>query len=1657
MEEKMESEQSMSGASSSSSESSSGSSDSDELLETVRILGQTLELPQELCEDYTVFKEFFSMKTWEALEDQHKEQLMKYLPKFPDNDEEEKEKTIEMLFNHEPFHFTSPFGDFYNNLKHGNYRPDIAKMRKFLKKARAKQQKHKIKSYYAKLLPEVLISRERLLAASKAAPPGPTPRLPLLPSKPSSKNNYKPLYLRARQRYFEELAAIRGEVGGDESDDENYPDGPPEQTTKKRKHVSGQNSDSNVSGTLGGSDSPHPTSLDCLKNILAAHRMRRMHRENHPELNTVGITLDDIKQRVALVNGAKKIMFGGQKPETPIQKLRRGSKKDKVKHDIKSIKRNKEEPQDNIDSRPLLPNIKIKCEQEESDSESSSFVDPVTSPKHSNKLLENIDIKQEVDVKYSNISNINYNELKLENIVKQEPQDPMMSVHGSKINQPVPIKLEDLDGIDMMALPVEIADDSGEVVAVDTTGEDTEEHLLDTDESLTEITHANFLSLVRALFPARAAHRASKQQLHARCAAVMRSPIAPLNTWYSLSDDWCAELDSALDFLAGERGPHPDDFVPYLQFIPETQMYQWIGAGRDCDALLGRLCERWLRAAPAPPAAPASVSAPASVPAAAPTSASAAVAEPPPSRYPTSWTVRPPTNAEIAEFRAQERRRFASAGKPFTYVQHGYKSVVGPVCRSSAEAAGVTSAAAILAVERPRGVTLVALLRDALARLPNGEGNRHHILTMLKMSQWIMPCSDQSLLSVVSSTLDKLQAVKRDPIVKYDQRTALWTYLYRHRNEEDWLKQGGARGRRSGGREAREGRGARGKSARPRGPPLFTGDLDIGTVEEVIENASDSDVDVEDSGGAAGAPQLSSAQLLMQAQASQGKLQTPPPSKSKGKLIATSPKTKLTVPPKQVPKQSNLMTQSVKQATLLSQVKQASLIQTSKQSSTPHSVKQVPSLVQSKQATLPTSTPKQTSLMAQSAKQASLIAQATKTHVAQALKQNVAKAATIIQSKQVNVAKQSAQSPKSTFGSQPVKPIVQLPVKQGVVVQSSSSTTQAIPVTKSILPVISTPHKSPLIKQRPLQKTDPTQPPSSTTGASQQTTSSIVIQPTVTVPALQTQNKLVQGTRSLLIRPPAVQTTVTAAVSASTQNAAAARRGVVRVLSPAAPSSGKSLISPRALMQQGTTIANKKRPSLPNAASVTTIAQSTASATVVVSSVPTVVTSSVPTRTVQLAGGRTVQLASNQTVHLPGGQSVQLSAGHTLQLSSLQLPAHSVRLPSGQTVQLASPPTVQTVRALSTTTTKNASPRSHQTSGTVKNIQTSQSTVQIPVSTVQLAGQTVQIAGQTVQLAGQSVQLTGHTVKLPSGQSVQVASQGVIPTQSVQLPSGQTVQLASGNMQTVQLGSNVQLSSGQSVQTPNAQSVQLGSQTVQLSGQTVQLAGGQTVQLPSGQTLQLSSGQTVQLSSGQTIQLASGQTVQLANQQTPKPITQVVRSQASGEKSTQPIVAKLLTNAQGQMISLEGVVGPRLQQLQQLQQLQLAGPRPRAAVRVLAPARPLLLAHKPLHNIILQQSDGSAIRVTSSGGAATSQTIVLSNIGAQAVTTSTTTTPVLKLQQVNPIQQVKLAQGIKIQGGSATVPTSSGVRSVLMDGQQLKLVGGRHVLARILRPAHPPQ
>lgn len=87
-------------------------------------------------------------------------------------------------------------------------------------------------------------------------------------------------------------------------------------------------------------------------------------------------------------------MFGGAKSESPVQKMKRGPKKDSISRgkvsEGKSMKKIKEE--NDVDGK--TPTTKIKYENE-SDSESSLFVDSTTSPKPSTSL-DQVEIKQEV-------------------------------------------------------------------------------------------------------------------------------------------------------------------------------------------------------------------------------------------------------------------------------------------------------------------------------------------------------------------------------------------------------------------------------------------------------------------------------------------------------------------------------------------------------------------------------------------------------------------------------------------------------------------------------------------------------------------------------------------------------------------------------------------------------------------------------------------------------------------------------------------------------------------------------------------------------------------------------------------------------------------------------------------------------------------------------------------------------------------------------------------------------------------------------------------------------------------------------------------------------------------------------------------------------------
>lgn len=107
----------------------------------------------------------------------------------------------------------------------------------------------------------------------------------------------------------------------------------------------------------------------------------------------------------------------------------------------------------------------------------------------------------------------------------------------------------------------------------------------------------------------------------------------------------------------------------------------------------------------------------------------------------TDYVVRPSTGEERHVFQEQEQQRYDQPHKAFTYRMHGFESVVGPVKGVFDKETSLNKARehSLLRSDRPAYVTILSLVRDAAARLPNGEGTRAEICELLKDSQFLAP------------------------------------------------------------------------------------------------------------------------------------------------------------------------------------------------------------------------------------------------------------------------------------------------------------------------------------------------------------------------------------------------------------------------------------------------------------------------------------------------------------------------------------------------------------------------------------------------------------------------------------------------------------------------------------------------------------------------------------------------------------------------------------------------------------------------------------------------------------------------------------------------------------------------------------------------------
>lgn len=359
--------------------------------------------------------------------------------------------------------------------------------------------------------------------------------------------------------------------------------------------------------------------------------------------------------------------------------------------------------------------------------------------------------------------------------------------------------MSDLEGIDMMHLPVDLDDSGGNI--------DILNDIVDMKPELIKETHACFLSLIRDIFCSTPDHRTTAENLHARVSTWLANPITALNDWFSQTDSWLTQLTSAIHFLAGEFIDQPDEFVPYVEYKAHLHIYQWIGAGRDSDQHLRPLCEYWLKrrnemGTKPPPkhsaqnetsrgkhyASNIDPEDSLSSGGGANSSSFERIASPPPPRFPTEWGVQKESSDEIDDFRDQERKRFDNPHLSFTYRMHGYESVVGPVKGIYTQIPALTKARGhnMLTADRPNFVTILTLVRDATARLPNGEGTRADICELLKSSQYICPTAAENVLqTIVSGALDRMHT-EHDPCVRYDAKRKIWIYLHRNRTEEEF-------------------------------------------------------------------------------------------------------------------------------------------------------------------------------------------------------------------------------------------------------------------------------------------------------------------------------------------------------------------------------------------------------------------------------------------------------------------------------------------------------------------------------------------------------------------------------------------------------------------------------------------------------------------------------------------------------------------------------------------------------------------------------------------------------------------------------------------------------------------------------------------------------
>lgn len=351
--------------------------------------------------------------------------------------------------------------------------------------------------------------------------------------------------------------------------------------------------------SITSTHNPYQLNEESYRSLLLRHRKRKLENDANPELITKGISVKDIAQRAQLTpskrNGKPHVTADSNKPPS-------ASSKKKIKLEINNVKTSSSNsvtsaaPVVNSMNSPEVKinqvnNSDINSNSEVECSDSDSFIDPVMSPvpvtgktkrprtpkqksasprSAKTKPVPTPPVKAEVEVKTEVVE-------ATATISIPNDIEPPTHQFGNRL---IPATLSDLDGIDMMNLPVDLDDSNIDILDE-----------INNKPELMQDTHANFLSLIRDVICSTMEHRMSLTSLEDRLKAWQENPISPLNEWYSYVDNWVNLLPSAINFLCGDSAEQPDDFVPYMEYKPSLQV-SWLKKGGICiSPYLGKIAD----------------------------------------------------------------------------------------------------------------------------------------------------------------------------------------------------------------------------------------------------------------------------------------------------------------------------------------------------------------------------------------------------------------------------------------------------------------------------------------------------------------------------------------------------------------------------------------------------------------------------------------------------------------------------------------------------------------------------------------------------------------------------------------------------------------------------------------------------------------------------------------------------------------------------------------------------------------------------------------------------------------------------------------------------------------------------------------------------------